>query len=59
MNVEFAMEVLGISRFEACWYTPAVTLRRMQMAWMEHQGKEQSWAKSRLDKIMDAEINGE
>jgi len=38
---------------EACWYTPAITIYRMQKAYLENHGEEQSWGKSRLDKITE------
>ena len=53
------MEVLNLSREDAAWYTPAVTLYRMQMAYLENQGDEQRWGKSRLDMITEAIDNGE
>jgi len=52
------MEHLGLSRFEAAWYTPAVVLLRMQRAYLDNMGEEQSWSKSRLDKIVEMEQNG-
>jgi len=61
MNVAWGMEVLGLSRMEAAWYTPAVVLVRLQMASLENHGDEQKWGKSRLDLITEhmAEENGE
>lgn len=47
------MRCLGLDRFEACWYTPAITLYRMQKAYLENNGEEQNWSKSRLDKIAE------
>jgi hypothetical protein len=52
MNMEFAMSVLGLSRIDL-WYTPAVTLFRLQKAYMERNGEDQKWAKSRMDKITE------
>jgi len=52
------MEFCGLSRMEAAWYTPAVTLYRMQKAHLENMGEEQTWGKSRLDKITEAMANG-
>jgi hypothetical protein len=53
------MEVLGLSRMEAAWYTPAVVLVRMQMAHLENNGDGQRWSKSRLDIIAERIDNGE
>lgn len=52
------MEVLGLTREEACWYTPMVVIRRMQKAYLERQGDEQSWSKSGLDKMMEQQHGG-
>ena len=50
------MQYLHMDRFEAAWYMPAVTLLRMQRAYLENQGEPQKWAKSRLDKIAEMEM---
>ena len=52
------MEHLGLDRIEAAWYTPSAFLLRMQRAYLENMGEEQSWSKSRLDKIVEMEQNG-
>ena len=52
------MQHLGLARFEAGWYTPAVTMIRLQRAYLENAGEEQRWSKSRLDQIMELEGNG-
>ena len=49
------MEFMGMSRMDAAWYTPAVTMQRLQMAHLENMGEEQNWGKSRLELIMEAE----
>ena len=46
------MEVLGLSREEACWWTPMVTLYRMQMAWLENHGDEQRWGPDPLEQLI-------
>ncbi|NQT14695.1 MAG: hypothetical protein HQ582_18200 [Planctomycetes bacterium] len=47
------MSVLGMGRTEAMWYTPIVTLMRLQMAYQERQGHEQEWAPSKTQQIAD------
>jgi hypothetical protein len=47
------MECLHMDRIQAAWYTPMVTMLRMQRAYLENQGEPQKWAKTRLDKIME------
>jgi len=51
------MEHLGLSRMDAAWFTPVVTLIRMQRVYLENMGEEQKWAPSRLDLIMEMEDN--
>lgn len=52
------MEYLHMGRLEAAWYTPAQFLVRMQRAYLENQGEEQVWAKTRLEKVMETLDNG-
>jgi len=52
------MEVLGLTREDAAWWTPQVTLYRMQMAWLDNHGQEQWWGESRLEELMKEPPNG-
>ena len=48
------MAVLHLDRIRALWYTPAVTVMRCQMAYMERHGREQKWSDDALDRFVKA-----
>lgn len=53
------MAILGMDRTTALWGTPAATVVRCQMAYMERHGQEVDWGNSRLDALLDRLERGE
>lgn len=47
------MAILGLSREQAAWDTPVVTILRLRAAYIERNGKSVNWDPTRMDRILE------